>query len=518
MSTPQHEKLMKLRTGPDTAAIEALANQLLAANPADAEALAALAVAHYRLGRFADLEQTFARLEQVAPDSIDLHRGRGVLANDQQRWADAEKHFRRARELLPQDPETLFDYAFSLERQGKHHEAFDLFTQAAEGHPRPQDCWYGRAIMLNRVGRYEDALAEAERAVAAEPDNPQFVNTRIDILIDLGRLKEAEPLVIKAARVDPARNRATLARWYLIGGDLPSGFREMSAHLHSDLNKYRRDVPGEPWKGQPLQDKTLLLYEEQGFGDTIQFIRYAEMLAGRGCNVFVEVRPPLKQMISRVKGVSWTFLRGDERPKYHYHASIMDLPRLMNTKLSNIPAKIPYMKPPPRLVEVWKEKLASDASKLKVGLCWFGRPTHDEDARRSMPAEMLLPLGQLKDRISFYSLQRQAPESALAKIREPLGLIDHTSRLNDFADTAALMMNLDLVISVDTSICHLAGAIGQPVWTLLNRAGEWRWLLDRDDSPWYPTMRLLRQKDASGWVSLMKRVCDELVAKSESTR
>lgn len=512
MSQSDAELLASLMSAGKYREIEPVAGRLLKANPSDVVALEALVEVLRRQKRWAELKATLQALSQIAPRSPQLHFSTGVLCTEFNEHGKALDMLRKTIELDPSHPTAPLELARVLVYMNRHEEAIDYLTGLIGRLAKPQEAYFRRAIICRRMGRLEEALADAQKALENDPNRVVVLSTLGDVLVDLGRFKEADEVLSRAARLDPVAVAASRARLYLTQGDLPTGFKEYDIAIRAQPKFFRSDVPGTAWTGQNLKGKTLLVYEEQGFGDTIQFIRYAEMLAGRECNVFVEIRSPLKQLVSRVKGVSWTCLRGAERPKYDYHVSVIQLPRLMNTKLSNIPAKIPYMLPPARLVEVWKEKVAGDTSKLKVGVCWFGNNLHDEDRRRSIPTNMLLPLKDVPD-VSFYSLQRQTPEADSAMLSGSLKWIDHTAKLNDFGDTAALIANLDLVICVDTAIAHLAGAMGKPVWTLLSRGGEWRWLHEREDSPWYPTMRLMRQKDTLGWGPVVARVCAELNAK-----
>lgn len=487
---------------------EPVARRLLASNAHDIAATEALVEILRRAKRWDEMVPVAEHLEKLAPQSPVLHMTLGIVAMEQQDFTGAQKHFQDVLRYAPDHLTAPMELSRAYLENAEHDQAVAALDAFLQKNPNSEEALYRRSIVLRRMGRLEEALADAERAVKMNPNRPRVLSALGDVLVDLNRFKEADEILARAVRIDPSSVGMSRATLFLKQGDYPTGWKEYDTAVRAQPKHSRSDIPGVAWTGQPLKDKTILLYEDQGYGDTIMFIRYAEMLAGRGANVFVEVRSPLKQIISRVKGVAWTYVTGTERPKYDYHASIIHLPRLCNTKLSNIPAKVPYIQAPARLIEAWREKVAP--APLRVGLCWFGNKDQAENRRRSIPAEMLIPLGEVAD-VAYYSLQRQAPAEELAKIAGPLRLIDHTSQLNDFADTAALMANLDLVISVCTSITHLAGAVGRPVWTLLNRAAEWRWLHGREDTPWYPTMRLFRQPDATGWPALIARVKEELL-------
>jgi hypothetical protein len=258
-----------------------------------------------------------------------------------------------------------------------------------------------------------------------------------------------------------------------------------------------------------------LLHSEQGFGDTIQFIRYAPLLARQGARVVVECQPELRSLLRGVEGVQHLLAQGEPLPPFDLHAPLLSLPLAFGTRLGSIPAQVPYLKADPALAEAWRGKVAGDGRRLKIGLAWAGSPARKGDRQRSVSLSALAPLAAVKG-ADFYSLQK-GPAAEQAKNPPPeMRLMDLTAELKDFADTAALIASLDLVISVDTAVAHLAGAMARPVWTLLEFVPAWRWLLDREDSPWYPTMRLFRQPSRGDWGSVVRRVAEALAARRKS--
>ena len=275
------------------------------------------------------------------------------------------------------------------------------------------------------------------------------------------------------------------------------------------------------WRGSnEITGKTILLHAEQGFGDTIQFCRYVPLVLKCGARVVLEVPKPLHALMSTLPGNAQIVSRGDPLPEFEYQCPLMSLPLAFKTTLSNIPANIPYLKTIPDKSHFWSEKLGA-TDKLRVGLVWSGgfRPDQPElqqvNQRRNIPLAKFAPLKHTD--IEFYSLQKGQPaETELAEIIrhkwDGPHIFDFTSLLNDFSDTAALVENLDLVISVDTSAAHLAGAIGKPAWILNRFDTDWRWLLDRTDSPWYPTVKLYRQEKAANWDGVIQRIKDDLIA------
>jgi hypothetical protein len=252
-----------------------------------------------------------------------------------------------------------------------------------------------------------------------------------------------------------------------------------------------------------------LLHAEQGYGDTVQFIRYLPQVADRGGRIIIECQAALQRLIQTMAGECSVVPAGQPLPTFDVHCPLMSLPRHFETTLQNIPRQIPYLHADTAMVGKWLEKLAQDSSSLKVGLAWAGSKTNENDRSRSMPLSSFAALAQAPD-VQFYSLQKGEPAAQANDPPAGLKLIDWTSEIVDFADTAALIANLDLVISVDTAVVHLAGAMGKPVWTLLPFAPDWRWMLERDDSPWYPTMRLFRQPSIGDWDSVVRTVAQAL--------
>jgi hypothetical protein len=259
---------------------------------------------------------------------------------------------------------------------------------------------------------------------------------------------------------------------------------------------HEREAP--LWTGEALAGRRLLVWAEQGLGDTLQFVRYAALLAGQGVDVVVEVQPELERLVRQSLPQVEVVARGQRLPQFDVHAPLMSLPHLLHTRLDTIPAEVPYL-----FAEEAADRLGARDGRLRVGLVWAGNPQHKNDRRRSLNPNVLAPLSSLRD-IQWFSLQ---PGTTTPP---PLDLVDLTADLTDFADTAALLMQLDLVVTVDTSVAHLAGALGRPVWILLPYAADWRWLVERSDSPWYPSARLYRQSAPGDWPSVVERLRADL--------
>ncbi len=262
------------------------------------------------------------------------------------------------------------------------------------------------------------------------------------------------------------------------------------------------------WGGEDLNGRTILLGAEQGFGDVIQFARYVPEVAKRGGRVILMCYAELVRLLQGMEGVEQICSRNPP-PAFDVHCPLASLPGVMGTRLDSIPAEVPYLKADAAISETWGKKIGPRGDRLRVGLVWAGQPSHNRDMERSVLLSQFGPLVSRRD-VAFYSLQKG---EAAGQVKDPpmgMELIDFSADLRDFAETAGLISQLDLVITVDTAVAHLAGAMGKPVWVLLARLPDWRWLLDREDSPWYPTMRLFRQRTMGDWEDVIRRVAKEL--------
>jgi hypothetical protein len=261
------------------------------------------------------------------------------------------------------------------------------------------------------------------------------------------------------------------------------------------------------WKGEVLGGERILLYAEQGLGDTMQFVRYVPLVAARGGEVVLEVQPALHDLLARADGASRVIRRGEALPEFSWQCPLMSLPLALGTELETIPARVPYIVPDAARVETWRRRLRGNTR--RIGLAWAGNPAHPRDRLRSIALEQLVPLWNVTG-TSFYSLQFGSGAEQMKRLPPDVQLVDLGDELRDFANVAAIVANLDLVISIDSAVAHLAGALGKPVWILLNKGCDWRWFLERGDSPWYPTARLFRQTTSGEWQEVVKRIEIEL--------
>jgi len=327
------------------------------------------------------------------------------------------------------------------------------------------------------------------------------------LLVERGELEAGVAHLQIAVRAAPMFPRAhvNLGLALLQMGDFQRGWAEYRwRHNYGVVSASGGGAPNTVWDGVPLEGRTIVLLPEQGFGDTIQFARYAPLVAARGGHVIFGCPLALKRLLRTLDGVS-QLASGDDPPvTAHVSAALLDLPAIFDTRLDNVPALMPYLHAEPECVAAWAPRFRT--SLFRVGLVWAGNPQHQHDARRSTNLDSLAPLADVPG-VQFYSLQKPDSNGPPSEFQK---LVDLGPDLHDFADTAAALMHLDLVITVDTSVAHLAGALGRPVWLLLSRAHDWRWIDGWDRSPWYPSMRIFRQEVANDWLELARRVASEL--------
>ncbi len=415
---------------------------------------------------------------RLSPDFADAHNSLGMAQHDLNRLAEAENSFRGALRLRP------------------NHAA----------------AWINLGLVRQKFGALEDAEACYREALRCGADFGRVGGNLGMVLLEQGRVEEAEAACRKALHQRPDNAEATvnLAMVLLLTGRFEEGWPAYESRLALARDPMP-DPPIAPWTGQEsIAGRTILLRAEQGLGDTLQFCRYASLLADQGALVVLEAQKPLVRLLSSLRGVAAVIGIGDRLPHADLWCSVMSLPHLCGTTLTTIPSEIPYLSPDPSAQAAWGDRLAG-LTGLRVGLVWGGGTRPDQphamaiDRRRSMTLADMAPLGELKS-CHFISLQLGDKAGQATRPPDGLELLDPTPLLSDFADTAALVANLDLIIAVDTSVAHLAGAIGTPVW-LLNRFDTcWRWLLDRDDSPWYPGLRQVRQARPGDWAGVIARV------------
>jgi hypothetical protein len=394
-------------------------------------------------------------------------------------------------------------------QEGRTEEAEPLLRRSLTLRPDTPDFHNNLGLCLRAGDRLEEAVACYRQALAIRPDYVEGLNNLGLDLQQLGKSEEARRCFEEAIRFRPDFPQAhwNLGLALLLLGDYSRGWAEYEWRLRCREFKVGGAAPaGVPaWQSEPLAGKTLLLLREQGNGDNFQFIRYARPLAEAGARVLVDATPDTAELLASAPGVAGVVRRGDPVPAVDCHCPMLSLPHRCRHLLPGIPGGIPYLSVPPARLEKWKVRLASRGMP-RVGLVWAGSPTHANDRNRSCRLRDWLPLLETPG-VGWYGLQKGPAAGQLAEL--PAGLVDDLdAEIADYADTAAALACLDLVISVDTSVAHLAGALGRPCWVLLPYAPDFRWLLAREDTPWYPSLRLFRQAEAGDWAAVIGRLAD----------
>ncbi len=468
-------------------------------------------------GRLAEAEAELREALRFDPGYVDAHINLGGLLCEQERFEEAEHYLKTSLELRSDSPEALNSLAVIMRGTGRIEEAETLLSNALKLKPDYAESYNNLGAVLRDMGRFEEAEAALHEALRIRTDYASAHANLGNVLLDRMRTGEAKAEYLEALRLNPdyVEGHWNIALLYLMNGDFENGWSEYEWRLkRGELKHLYPDLQAPLWQGEDLAGKTLLLYAEQGLGDTLQFIRLAPLLTQRGGRIILECQPALKRLLGSAKGIDQIVAKGEVLPQFDFQCPLLSLPHRLNVTLESIPAEMPYLTAETVLTKRWQERLASYPG-LKVGLVWAGDPRKSDldanriDRRRSMRFSVLSPLFGIAG-VCLFSLQKgEASAQAEREVREGR-LIDFTNELDDFADTAALVENLDLVISVDTSVAHLAGALGKPVWLLSRFDGCWRWLLDRDDTPWYPTMHLFRQQTQGDWEEVVSRVAKKL--------
>jgi tetratricopeptide (TPR) repeat protein len=464
----------------------------------------------------------FDKAIRIDPYHAMAYYHRGLALRSLKRLTESLADFDRSLKLYPDHPEALNNRGVTLQELRKYDEAIASFDRAIQINPKYAEAYNNRGIALHQANRLVESLNSYDQAIALKPDYVESHSNQGVVLQDMHQLDEALAKYEMAAKINPEYAEAhwnqSLA--LLMKGDLANGWPLFEWRWKSEKTGLTMPSFSKPlWLGQePLQDKTILLHAEQGLGDIIQFCRYAALVKGRGARVILEVPQALVSLLENLEGVDDLVTSGDSLPPFDFHCPLMSLPLAFKTDLDTIPNAGPYLFADPGKSQVWKDKLGIHR-RLRVGLVWNGgfRPDQPEvwavNARRNIPLEVFAGGLQL-DHVDFYSLQKGEPAESEIKDNEskywPRGHFTiWTDQINDFSDTAALIDNLDLVISVDTSTAHLAAAMGKPTWILNRYDTCWRWLLNRSDSPWYKSVKLYRQDESRSWAQVMQLVaCD----------
>jgi tetratricopeptide (TPR) repeat protein len=532
--------LVAERTGHVAQAVSLL-SEAARLNPGHPETRFNLGVALARLGRFEEAVTAYDGAIALRAGFADAHFNRGVALGTLGRAGEALAAYERAVALAPADPQAHHNLGTTLAGLGRHDEALGAFDRALAIDPRYARAFASRAAAVFRLGRLDEALDSCDRAIATDPRAPEAWDCRALVLLELGRPAEALESAGRAIAIAPGEANAhyhrgnalrelarfeeaiaayeraialdprhaaahrNLADVLLLCGDFARGWEAFAGRWRlSSPGGARPDITAPPWLGEEgVEGRTLLLHGEMGMGDTLQFCRYATPVARLGARIILEAPAPLVPLLRTLEGPATVIARGEAIPPHDGHCPLMSLPFALRTDLATLPAAVPYLHADPVREAAWRSRLGP-GSRRRIGLAWSGSAGLRND-RRSLSLANVLPLvGRGAD---WYSLQKDVPGrdkpllATLADLRE-LG-----TAFADFADTAAALSQLDLVITVDTSVAHVAGALGKPVWILLPHVPhDWRWFREGERTPWYPTARLFRQPAPGDWDTVVREV------------
>ncbi len=466
-----------------------------------------------QMGRIDDALEVYKLVVTLKRDFAEAHAHIGSIWLGRGNLPEAIASYQAAIDAKPEVAQLHCNLAIALSRSGDENAALvsaqravDLMPNLAEAHNILGTIWKNRR-------RPADALASFVNAAKINPNFAEAINNIGSILEELGRFDQAGQHFQRAVELNSASPalHENLACNLLLRGDYANGWQHYEWRRKTASNPSNRNLGKPQWDGSPLDGKKILLHAEQGVGDTIQFCRYIPLVIQRGGKVLVECQSSIAPLIRQIPGVEETIVQGQPLPEFDCSAPLLSLPLIFGTTLDTIPQNVPYITPDPARLRTWAEKIPASDKKIRVGLTWAGNPRYRNDRIRSCPPALLEPLAQVPN-VTFFSLQKQRSADPPAS----LNLIDLTTDLTDFAETAALLSQLDLLISVDTAVAHLAGALGRPTWVMLPRVPDWRWLTDRTDSPWYPTARLFRQATDGDWADVIGRVAIALTELSSS--
>jgi tetratricopeptide (TPR) repeat protein len=462
----------------------------------------------HQIGKPDEAESRMRKVVDDRSDSAEAHFGLGVVLASAKRYDEAIASYERALELAPDHKHCMTNLGICRLQQGNLAAAETWFRRTVACHPENTVAWMNLGTALWRQDRRE-AFAAFERAQQLEADGGEssdLFSNYGNALQNSDRVQQALELFERNLPRRPhAIAQGNFSMALLAAGRLAEGWNHYEFRWFQDLLLPLRANFEQPvWSGQDLEGKTILVRAEQGIGDIIQFIRYAPRLKALGAFVVLQNRPGMDEIAGAFDGVDRVLAENEPLPEFDYYIHIMSLPRVFGTDIDSVPAEVPYLRVDPIRVERWTKRL-SDGCGLKVGIVWAGRPAHVRDPYRSIPLQSLLPIRDVED-VQLYSLQKGAGATQLQPLGGDAKIVDLQEQLTDFAETAAAISLLDLVISVDTSVAHLAGALGKPVWILLPHPAEWRWLEGREDTPWYPSARLFRQRKAGDWDDVVERV------------
>ncbi len=452
-----------------------LGRALLAANPNRFDVWHFVAVVESARGRHAEAVDAYDRSISLHPSDPTAHYNRANSLQALQRWSEAVASYDAALSIRQSFPEALNNRGNALQHLNRFNEAVASFDAALAIERNNVDAWINRGNALQRARRFDEALAGYDAALSIRPDH--------------------------------AEAHFSKAHCLLLTGDFENGWDAYERRWDTAAQRdSKRPFSQTMWDGREhIADRTILIHAEQGLGDTIQFCRYLPLLRDKGAHIILEVQPALKRLLQGLGGAVSVLARGEALPRFDFHCPLLSLPRVLATRISTIP-RPPHLSVSNELIEKWGSRLPPTRA-MRVGIVWAGRAGYGNDRTRAIGLEPLLALSALP--VQLVSLQKELPDGDQS-ILAAHNIAHFGAELTDFLDTAALASSMDVIISVDTAAAHLAATLGRETWLLLRFAADWRWLLDRHDSPWYPSARLFRQPAPGDWASVVATVRAEL--------
>ena len=520
-----------------------LIGRAIAINPRTADYYCNLGEIYRRSGRLDEAISSFRRAIELRPDYVMAYSNLGVALRDAQKPNEAIEAFRRAIELGGNFAELYGNLGNALRDNGQLDAAIAAYEQAIVLKPNYAMGFNNLGVALRDKKRLPEAAAAIRRAIELEPNDTETHYNLGGILMEAREFDAAREAFAAAIRLNPNHANAhnNLGSCWMMQQEPANALPEFERAIQLDpnlatahfnrglayltLGDFRDGLPDYEWRakvkpqfifmregssrprwdGQPLEGRTIFLHAEQGFGDTIQFVRFVPLVHERGGRVILGVQPQLERLMQQVPGVERILSSIEPELQYDVHCPLLSLQLALGMNLASIPREIPYLKADVVPAAQWKSRMSEIPGK-KVGLAWAGSAMNDQDSIRTISLRQFALLASIKG-VQFFSLQKG---DALKESPDGLQLFDWTNDLHDFSDTAGLIANLDLIITVDTAVAHLAGAMGKPVWILIPHSPDWRWMTGREDSPWYPTARLFRQTKLGDWSGAIEKVAGEL--------
>lgn len=459
-------------------------------------------------------EKNYEEAVRLNPDNPKYYSSLGKVFNKKEDYESAVFNFGRAIELEPLNFQHYNHMGIAFINSNNFEKALPFLKKATELRPDLGDIYINCGVALEGLNEFSEAIENYFKAISLNPGKAPYYSNLAGCYEETGNYREAFKYYEKALELTPYDSNINynISLLYLLHGDLKTGWKKYAyiGENKTSTELFKNNLKKTEWDGSDLTGKTIYVYSEQGFGDNIQFFRFLPEVHSKGGKVIYNCEPQLKRLLQNSKGFDIIISEPVDKISLEYDVfiSVMSLPAVLEISLENIKPEIPYVFVPQDLTLKWKE-IIHNIKGFKVGICWKPNPTHNTVHKRSFPINYLYDLGKIPN-ISLINLQKDGSNEKLKILPSEVKIYDFFEKIQDFADTAALINNLDLVISIDTVIAHLAGSLGKKVWTMLPFSPDWRWFLERSDSPWYPTMTLFRQKSPGKWETVYESIKSEL--------